>query len=575
MSIFLTEDNIDCVPTDIDHDWYSNCRNPPEAVDFMSQLLPDQMPLQERCKRYTLLFQFIKEKRLPSRHEVFRLSEISAEEVSKRYQEIDARDLSEFYMIAIDGYRASKLSRPVLELCECLSLIGTPYGEMYLKNPELTMTLDLYKRVLESPETKIDLGKMELRNFHPASQQRLKILFKEYLKDSDVSSDNSTELKRGRGRPVSEPPRSSGIPPARRRKVPIAGVTDEELIEQRRKRNRDLGRGRLRRFRERHPSRHREQERLRQQRLRILNPELVRNRVRRWDLRQRELRKQRLEEQRKRLRAEMEVYIKEQQQYLQIIGQQPSLISESSGPPHTAGSSSANSSTPAATMPGPTSVSEASLPLAITSAMDPHLQERVPSCWVPFGDSSDQQLEPVPALLGRTTPLLAVLSGPEQRTFYMQRPLVRPMTPFPRFSPQIDSRVAHSSPYRTYSATPAHRSEVDSYNQVTSGLVSRDADLQSSSHLYQYLVEGETNERHTASDSPTPSLHGLGPSYQGESGTFDDLLSFGRQLDDTDEVVRLIADQAPASTADTTFAMDLNPEDPWYDFDRGFSKRQQ
>lgn len=343
VSLLSIRIDIECSPLHFDYRLVGKCHDIPEAVNFLNQSLPVGMPLEERCKRYALLSQIHRQRRLPSRLEIFRLSELPAADVDIRFQAIDDRQLSDFYMTAIDGYRAMELAPPVIELYECLRMFDTSYGAMYLKNPELSFTVDLYRRVLESPDGKIDLDLVELRNFYPAFQERIRYLFKDYIRGAETNDSTPTTgcktrigrpKKEKRGDVILETSSTTSLRPAvfpRMRELLNAGWTEEQIIGRRRRRKLEVARERSRRLREANPHRHREQERLRQQRLRIMNPDLVRERIRSWERRRRDRRKERQEEQSKEIHERLEKYMEERRRehLRQVMEQEPSIIMES------------------------------------------------------------------------------------------------------------------------------------------------------------------------------------------------------------------------------------------------------
>lgn len=168
-----------------------------EALDYLHETLPIQTPLEDRCKRYAVVTSFMTAKGRPQHQAKSSLGKLSVGEINRFYRKLEAKgELPLLYMTAIDGYRASKLGPPFLELIECLKRIDRPCVDTYLNNPELLLIVDLHKQVLRRPETKFDLANIESADFSPAFLRSLECLFRNNLHDSSAGWKRSTDLYR-------------------------------------------------------------------------------------------------------------------------------------------------------------------------------------------------------------------------------------------------------------------------------------------------------------------------------------------------------------------------------------------
>lgn len=209
-----------------------------DVLDHVHASFPDEMALEDRCKRYAVVSSLLSAKGRPQHMARAIICQMSGEEIDRMYLALEADDeLPRLFMTAIDGYRASKLGPAFLELIECLKPINRPYIGTYLHNPELVLVVDLYKRVLQSPEMKLDLGNMQLEHFSHAFLRRLGYLFENNLHESAARPMRDNDSSRN-GK-------------LRQRVFPWGRRDPEELST-------------------RHH--HREQERLRNYRLKLLDP---------------------------------------------------------------------------------------------------------------------------------------------------------------------------------------------------------------------------------------------------------------------------------------------------------------
>lgn len=268
------------------------CRDIPEAVSTLHHYLPEQMLLTRRCKRYAALSAFVKENGIPQRLDVLKLSELKEDALEIIRRKVDARDLMAFYMTAIDGYRVSHLEPSIFDVVKCLKEINLPEVTTYLDCPELVLTLNLYRYVLDRPDNKIRLDLINLRRYSPAFVTILKLLFKDYIQSDDspkivpvpqVASPSRSELP-------SQRQQQEQIEDQKERQVKILFEEDISQLDmrQRYERRRQQQRQRQKKYRLENPHRHREQERLRKRRNRILNPAVAREKGRIWEQKRRD-----------------------------------------------------------------------------------------------------------------------------------------------------------------------------------------------------------------------------------------------------------------------------------------------
>lgn len=228
----------------------SMCNDVPEALDYLHDTYLSSMKIEDKCKVYAIVAFLLGARGRVHRKYVTNLLSMHEVELNRHYEKLQSNDeLGKLYMLTIDTYRASShLGVPFLDLVECLKLIDKPYAWAYLDSAELKMIIDLYRRILEAPDTKIDLKQLDLTAFHPSFEISLKHLFRKHLQKEDLSDgelyliDESDEEPQG-GEAKTEQQQS----------------TEAERALKRREQRRKLA-----------AHRHREQERLRKQRRRIL-----------------------------------------------------------------------------------------------------------------------------------------------------------------------------------------------------------------------------------------------------------------------------------------------------------------
>lgn len=157
-------------------------RTIPEALNYLYELLGDQMPVSEKCKRYAIILALTASGLYPFQPTIDQLSALPEDTVNEHYRKMGAKRLSALYMSAIDRYRTSRLGLPFLELIECLRQIDGRMLDKYLDNKELKIIIYLYRQALGSPDKQIDLDDFELRHFSPAFRASLHSILRDYLK---------------------------------------------------------------------------------------------------------------------------------------------------------------------------------------------------------------------------------------------------------------------------------------------------------------------------------------------------------------------------------------------------------
>lgn len=244
--VLLKPDNIGCSPGGSDQDAEVLCDDIPEAIYYIYEHLPDDMSLDDKCVRYAVMTSMIHPKgRLHNKAVVFTLN-LPEDQLLSLYHEFNDTELGVHYMTAIDGFRAaSMIGPPFIELVECLKRINVPFVQKYLSGEELSTIIRLYRQVQESPTEK---AKFEGK-FNRAFLVSLLYLFGDHI-DSDSLLFKSMKQRFGEEANILASQIWHG--PSRL----------DERQAMRRERRQQLA-----------AHRHREQERLRGQRLSIVNPD--------------------------------------------------------------------------------------------------------------------------------------------------------------------------------------------------------------------------------------------------------------------------------------------------------------
>lgn len=240
----------------------------PAAINYLHASLPDDTPLDEKCKRYAILLSTVSGNTRPHESDAFRASALDSQGLNNEYGRLYIDDVIQSYMVAIERYRIRKLAPPFLELIDCLRQLDVPSVRFYLSNPELNVIITLYKQVVDSPTTKIDLDKLNLNGFNPFFRANLENHFRGNIKSG--INDSSAQNISGRDDPFNSETDSSES------QLLLADIQQQ-----------------VKSSIEHYKSRRRERKRLTEMRQRTMNPEAVRERDRRRQRRRRDRLKQR------------------------------------------------------------------------------------------------------------------------------------------------------------------------------------------------------------------------------------------------------------------------------------------
>lgn len=153
----------------------------PAAINYVHDNLPDNMPLQDKCKRYAVLLFMASGMGVPYESNTHKMLTLDDEALNKRYDAINPKRLERLFMSAIENYRVRRLAPPFLEIVECLRLVDTPESRAYLEGEELNLIIDLYQQMLGSPPKIVDLNTLELSKLRPKLRESLEIIFSDYF----------------------------------------------------------------------------------------------------------------------------------------------------------------------------------------------------------------------------------------------------------------------------------------------------------------------------------------------------------------------------------------------------------
>lgn len=252
--ILAVSSKIMCSPIErIYVDVKTPCKSIVDAINRLYSSIPDHMPLEARCKQYAVLLSLSKMRGFTNQLALLRTLELEEDTLDLLYKQISTADLASHHIAIIDIYRKSQLEPALIDLFECLRRIDTPQVKSYLNHPELVMTIDLYKLALGPPPKSIDLDSVDLGAFDPAFRITLANLFESHFKIARRRGSSHDAFKQF----------SSKI---------LAG----EIVNQIRKI--EMRRVRQQRYREKHLTRVRENDRARRKRERD-NNQLLRDRV--------------------------------------------------------------------------------------------------------------------------------------------------------------------------------------------------------------------------------------------------------------------------------------------------------
>lgn len=156
------------------------CIDIARSVSRLHSMFPGNMSLEDRCKRYAVTSSILGSKDRSRRVAIDTV--VGDVHILQRYHdEIFPADLGPLYMNIIDGFRLSQLEPALLDVIECLHQVDTPAAKAYLGNREIGVIIDLYNRVVRSPDTKIDIDTVHCLSKHPAFGMSLIRLFTKYL----------------------------------------------------------------------------------------------------------------------------------------------------------------------------------------------------------------------------------------------------------------------------------------------------------------------------------------------------------------------------------------------------------
>lgn len=247
----------------------------PKALNYVHELLPEQTPLEEKCKRYAVLLAMAAATGLPYETNVDDLVKMDIPTLDVHYHAIDENGLMTLFMSATERYRITRLAPPFIDVIECLKMIDSPVVRKFLDDRELKVVHDLYKRVLR-PEDQTDNPEgIEWGEFHPAFLKNFISLFGGLL---DIEHLYKTSQVRPLDHGVSG--QSSGAPEPTNWQDPTQdnGQETDDMTEPHRGPNLD---------------RKRERARLFSRRVRMLAPEKIREMSRKYKRDYRERKRQR------------------------------------------------------------------------------------------------------------------------------------------------------------------------------------------------------------------------------------------------------------------------------------------
>lgn len=152
-----------------------------QAINYISAHLPAAMSMQERCRRYAVLSHLALLEKRPHESTVLKVLNMDEHSLTTHYDAIDVNRVSELYMSAIDRYRITELAPPLIDLVECLRRIESPAVKAYLGNWEMVIIVHLYRQVLGLPHDGLNLDDVDYTQLHPAFLFALRNLFSQYL----------------------------------------------------------------------------------------------------------------------------------------------------------------------------------------------------------------------------------------------------------------------------------------------------------------------------------------------------------------------------------------------------------
>lgn len=226
-----------------------------QALSSLREYMPDNMPMDERCKRYAVLFTMCDMQAQPHQLAVNQLVVLHEDILNLVYRALDWSNLKLHLMTAIDRYVTTKLEPPFIDLVECLRIVDPSLIGTY-PNQELTVLTILYEEVLAHPSTPIDINGLDLTGYTPHFQHIIRTLFT----GKNGTHEESLELNRTAATEVRHPGQES------------IGIVqeDQELVGEALDRHRERIRLSSKRFRERHLEEIRERDRNRKRAERLM-----------------------------------------------------------------------------------------------------------------------------------------------------------------------------------------------------------------------------------------------------------------------------------------------------------------
>lgn len=433
-----------------------------DALNRLHAALPGNMTLDDKCRRYAIASSILGTTGGAREQVVADILQLEENTLLQHYRNINPVDLGPLFMNAIDGYRLSQLGPALVDVVECLRRLDTPPARNFLKKKEFNIIMQLYNQVLHSPDTKIDLSGFNFDKMHPSFKVSLVNLFGRYLPDDTPAID------------------LDHICPGARCGSSASRPNQHEL----------------RRFRQR------EQERLRQQLLRIVKPDESRAKAR---VRQQN-RRQRIRQEEREMRLLRCAAIGKRTEYLLQQLQRPAL--------------------------------HISLPAAASPQIIPQRS--------PYGSMLGQSSSPAEisrqAESSRWMINLANLrvepqDAPQQVSPRSPQPLIPPMTPFPRllqptmeFPPESAPSFPSSLFHGNVTDDLVHHHDAQVYNYLTS-----------SQATYEPMGQPDSPKMYTSRTlEPIGQLR-----LAAEIESDDDLKNFTNQLNDTEIMVQSFLEKSP------------------------------
>lgn len=183
----------DCIAGDSDE---VKCRDIIKALSYLHKSMPRNMSFEGRCKRYVIILMMSVRQGMPRRSVVTQLATLHEHIINSLYRPIDEQRQRSLYLDAIYRYRLIKLEAPFSDLIACLRNIDTTLKGTDL-DEQLSLILDLYMEMQESPSLKINLDSVDLSNFDLNFRATLRNIFDKHLYSSpEQSPKNQLQLEK-------------------------------------------------------------------------------------------------------------------------------------------------------------------------------------------------------------------------------------------------------------------------------------------------------------------------------------------------------------------------------------------